>query len=657
MTPTYAEESIAELIGSFKPPAAPSLSEWAEENFVLSPEYAAFPGPIALKNWQREIFNSFSDPLVQEITVMCGTQLVKTLFIQAAIAYVIDQRPGPILVIEPKESDAETFSKERLGPMIRDCEIIHKKVSPEKSRDSSNTTLYKQFKGGTLTLVGAIAPGNLARRSVQYLFCDEVDKYPPSAGKEGDPIGLARERLVSYGSRAKLIQACSPTVDGESRISRAYEESDRRKPWVECPHCGAWQVLKWGQVRWDNSLPEEQRPATARYFCEACEHPWTESQRRAAADRAHFRAEKPFAGRAGFWISHLYSPWERKSLYSMVADFLAAHRSPRELQVFVNSALAELWKIKGEAPDWKRIYDRREEYAIGVAPLRGLLLTAAVDVQFDRLEFEVKAWGPNRENWSIYYEVIQPPRVDTSGNLVRDRAGHPILCTPADPEPWDRLAELIARDWPTAGGAKLPIMACAVDTGYSADKVYYFCRRYPQPAHGPAGSRVHSFRTVVPVKGGHSSFKLLESVSDTDAARKRGGLKIVTIGTPHAKEEFYAALRLESPIEGASFPPSFCHYPHYEVSYFQGLCAETRLINSRGSVEWRKDGRNEPLDLQIYNRAAAALCGMESWSEEDWKALAEHLNVSRPQVEQMRKPAAADPEPAEGWIPRRQWFK
>jgi phage terminase large subunit GpA-like protein len=632
---------LLELNEFFRPPPAVPLSEWAEKYLVLSPDTPR-PGPLRLFGWQRAIFDSFTDPLVEKIVIMCGTQLVKTLFIQAALAYVIAGKPGPILIVAPNDDDARTFSKDKLAPLVRDSEILRGKVFEPKSRDGSNTILHKQFTGGTLTLVGANAPSNLARRSIQYLFCDEVDKYPVSAGSEGDPIDLARERTVTYGSRRKIIEVCSPTIEGHSRIGKSYAESDRQKPYVPCWDCGHHQVLRWGQVRWDNTLSASDKKAQSAYYeCEACSAHWNDAQRWDACEQADWRALGVFIGTRGYWISHLYSPW--KTLSGMVLDFLVANKTPQSLQVFINTTLAEEWKERGETPDWKRLYDRREGYEIGVVPEGGLLLTGAVDVQADRLEFELKAWGPGKENWSVYYEVIQPTRIDSTGK--------PVVCRSSEPEPWMRLAELIEKDWPVAKGGTAAVRALAIDTGFSPERAYEFCRHYPQPAHGPAGSMVHSFRTVFPIKGGHSAVKLIETISDTDAARKRGGLKIVTVGTLAAKQEVYDALRLESPVDGQPFPPGYYHSPSYEAAYFQGLCAETRLVKSTGQIEWRKDGRNEPLDLAVYNRAAAAMCGIDAFTENEWETLKSLVEATR------RPPPEIKAEQArERFIPKQNWF-
>jgi phage terminase large subunit GpA-like protein len=593
------------------PPKRLSLSQWAEQRFVLSREYSSISGLLELYEFQREPFDAFTDPRVQKIVLKVGTQMLKTLLIQAALAYIIAEQPGPTLLLQPKENDAETFSKERLDPMFRDCDL------PVRS----STILFKEFPNGSLTLAGAIAPGNMARRSIQYLFGDEVNKYPVSAGNEGDPISLADKRTMTFGTRAKRILACSPTVP-TGKISREYDASDQRKPWIPCPKCGEFQILTWPQVKWNNKLPKHERAATAHYECEHCGAEWNDGQRYSAVKQVQWRAEAPFRGTAGFWISHLYSPL--KTLGQIVDEYLDTKDDPNESKVFTNTTLAEDYIEKGEAPAWKRLYERREYYPIGVVPEGGLLLTAAVDIQANRFEFEVKAWAPDRQSWSVYYEVIPIP-TDADKNPLPSMA-------------WKRLAELIARTWPTAEGGSMQVMTVSIDTGFNPDPAYRFCARYPQPAHSPTGSRVHSYRTVVPIKGGHSSFKLIEKVSDVDAARKRNGLRIVTVGVSYAKQQIYDRLRLPGPMGEEPYPDGYCHHPDYSQEYFEGLCAETRVAKEKGGFEWRKDGRNEPLDLAVYNELAAVLSGRDIFTAAHWDELARRRRDSAKPAEELPNP-------------------
>jgi phage terminase large subunit GpA-like protein len=294
-----------------------------------------------------------------------------------------------------------------------------------------------------------------------------------------------------------------------------------------------------------------------------------------------------------------------------------------QLQTFINTSLAEVWRQQGEAPDWARLYTRRESYQTGVAPTGALLLTAGVDVQRDRLECEVIAWGRDRESWSIDYRVI---------------AGDPADCS-ADGPWWTRggLHELLKTEWPTESGGRIRIMCMAIDSGDRPAPIYDFGRKHPQPIYGPTGSHCPTYGCVAVVKGTDAADRLITAVSSADVARQvRGGVRIFHVGTYYAKQELYDSLRLE-PIPGdeqepTTYPGGYCHFPSYDQSYFQGLTSEARVVRTTGRVEWVKDPsvRNEPLDCRVYGRVASAICGIDRFRESDWLKLAEH---SRPQAD------------------------
>ena len=186
------------------------------------------------------------------------------------------------MLVMPTERDAEAWSKDRFSPMARDTPCLAGKISDPKSRDGSNKILHKRFPGGHLTIVGANAPSGLASRPIRILLCDEVDRYPFSAGAEGDPVNLAKKRTVTFWNR-KIVLVSTPTIRGLSRIETAYAESDQRQYWVPCPSCGAHQVLVWTQVRWESAAGGhaggEHRPETARYHCVACDAAWSDALR------------------------------------------------------------------------------------------------------------------------------------------------------------------------------------------------------------------------------------------------------------------------------------------------------------------------------------------------------------------------------------------
>jgi phage terminase large subunit GpA-like protein len=200
----------------------------------------------------------------EQVVLMSGAQLGKTSILENFIGYIIDLDPGPVLLVQPREADCKAFSKDRLAPMLRDCGTLRGKVADVRSRDSNNTILHKRFTGGSITMSAASSPAGLAMRSIRYCLLDEVDRYPASAGSEGDPVNLAITRTANFWNR-KIALCSTPTVKGASRIEAAWLESNQQMYWVPCPHCGTHQVLHWASVEWPEGDPEK-----AQYRCEHC---------------------------------------------------------------------------------------------------------------------------------------------------------------------------------------------------------------------------------------------------------------------------------------------------------------------------------------------------------------------------------------------------
>jgi phage terminase large subunit GpA-like protein len=627
------QDLVVDASRAWAPPPKMTVSEWADGYRFLSSESGAAAGKWRTLPFQRDIFDAFCDPSVHTVVVMSATQMVKTVLIENALGYIIDRDPGPTLLMVPRDSDADRFSKIRLGPMIRDTACLRTKVSDVKLARITNTLNYKSFPGGHLTIAASGSPGNLAALPIRFLLCDEIDKYPLSSGSEGDPISLALKRQATFWNR-KTILCCSPTVDGESRIQKAYVGSDRRQYHVSCPACGKPQVLRWAQVKWDNSLAaKEERAGTAHYECERCHAAWNDVERWRAVEHGHWAASAPFGGVAGFHISELYSPW--KKLSEIVVDFLTKKDDPEQLKTFVNTSLAETFVLRGEAPAADSIYGKREFYEQGVAPAGSLFLTLFVDVQQDRLECEIKGWGRDGQSWSVGADVIPG---DTAQQAV-----------------WDTLHAVIQQDYAHANGGKLPLWAVGIDSGYRPQMVYQFCSRYAQPAYGPAGMRLCAVRTVVPTKGGHAWDRAIEGFSAVDAAKKRRGVRILTLGASFLKQAIYDALRLPMPVAGGEFPAGYWHYPNYEYSWFQGLTSESRVVRDNGKPEWVHDKsvRNEPLDLAVGNLAMFHLCRtcIDRFHDSNWQRL-EKLTAGPPEA---TPPPAPRPE-KEPWIDRRDWF-
>ena len=620
-----------------RPPPELTISDWADQNRRLSSEASAEPGQwrTSRAEYQRGIMEAISDAATETVVIMSSSQVGKTEVLNNACGYHIDQDPAPIMVVMPTERDAETWSKDRFSPMARDTRCLQGKIADPRSRDGTNKILHKRFPGGHLTIVGANAPSGLASRPIRLLLCDEVDRYPFSAGAEGDPVNLARKRTVTFWNR-KIVLVSTPTNKGASRIETAFEESDQRRFWVPCPGCGTEQVLTWPQVKWDKATDGSHRPETAHYHCAHCDAPWRDETRWAAVTKGRWIAQEPFAGIAGFHLNEIYSPWVR--LETMVKSFLSARAGGDELmKTFINTSLGETWMESGEAPDWQRLQGLKEDWSAGRVPAGGLFLTAGADVQKDRIEVDVWAWGRGLQSWLIDHIVIDGG--------------------PGDQGCWQKLSDLLGRSWLHVSGTPMTIARLAVDTGYETAAVYAWARQV-------------GFGQVAPVKGleGFNRSSPVTGPTFVDATiagkRLRRGARLWSVATSTFKTETYRFLRLEPPegssqAGGGAFPPGFIHLPGWTDSeWLKQLTAEQLVTvrNKRGfsKLEWQKlRERNEALDCRVYARAAAWIAGADRWSEARWADLEAQVMGDGTSDAEQETPAAGSLRPVRRPVQRR----
>ena len=334
------------------PPPKLSISQWADNYRQLSSESSAEAGKWSTRRaeYQRGMMDAVSDPNVETVVLMTAAQIGKTELINNVVGFHIHQDPAPMLVVQPTLEMAQTWSKDRLAPAIRDTPVLSSKIANPRSRDSGNTTLHKVFAGGHVTACGANSPSSLASRPCRIILCDEIDRYPISAGTEGDPVALARKRSATFWNR-KIIMVSTPTEKGASRIERAFEHSDQRKYFVPCPDCGERQNLKWSNVQWTDG-----KASTAEYCCEHCGSLWGDAKRFQAIRYGQWKATAEGDGKtAGFHLSALYSPWT--PLEDIVTDFLQSKRDPMRLKAWVNTTLGECYEEEGERIDEYDLFD------------------------------------------------------------------------------------------------------------------------------------------------------------------------------------------------------------------------------------------------------------------------------------------------------------
>jgi terminase, large subunit len=601
---------IAGAMEQWRPPPRRSLSEWADENFYLSPESSAEVGRWKTIAYQREPMDCITDPRVRQVTMKKSARVGFTkACLNAAIGYFMHQRPSTIMVVQPTEKDAKGFSKEEIAPMLRDVPVLSQIVFEDSEEEtgpkgSGNTILHKKFPGGVFSIAGANSGAGFRRISRRAIFLDEIDAYPLSAGQDGDPVKLAIKRGEYYHDRI-VVGGSTPLLEGTSRISQLFLEGDQRYYYVPCPECGHMDHLAFDKrgdgesesttkptpghvMDWQEGKPEEAYFICSKNGC-VIEH----RHKRSMIERGEWRASKPFEGHASFHIWTAYSLSPNATWGHIAKEYEEARKAgPEQERTFVNTTLGETWKEKGEAPDWQRLYLRRELYPTGTVPAGPSFLTCGIDVQKDRFIYEIVGWKAGKESWSVDAGVIP--------------------CDTGRDDSYLKLDELISRTFETPAGP-VRLLMTAIDSGYNSQQVYYWARRH--------------VGRVIAVKGTDHATAMWGVPTDVDVhhngVRITRGCKVWPVGSSIAKTELYGWLRIDPPTDGGAFPKGFCHFPQYGEDYFKQLTAEhlVKVINKRTflpKLEWHliKGRENHWLDCRVYARVAAGVAGLDRLKEE-----------------------------------------
>ena len=577
-------QAIARPINSLKPPEKLTVSEWADKHRRLSSESSAEPGPWRTKKtpYLKAPMDAFNDTRVRHIVMVAASQVGKSEALNNIIAFIIDQDPGSILLIEPTNGDAKEYSKLRIAPMIRDTPRLKKKVAQTLRGDTGNTIMQKSYPGGIITMCGSTEAHALASKPIRYVLGDERDRWAVEAGKEGDPWLLAMARQTTFYN-AKSYECSTPTVKGYSPIEKAFNSGTQERWCSKCPQCGEYHNIRWQDIRYKFETVEVNHETTyivkeVYYVCPECGGISYEHEMKRAD--AQWIADNPEAianGTRSFWLNAFCSPWV--SWESIVTKYLEARNDTNKLKVVYNTLFGELWEDRGGLADEDDYLARREEYKAEL-PDGVLVLTAGVDVQDDRLEYEVVGWGLRKENWGI-------------------RRGQ-LMGKPDDPSLWERLDDILQHQYSFADGKTLRISNTFVDDGghYTMNTRMECAKRQSKSVFDCKGFWGMGRQYVSPPKKENILIQ----------GRYVGQCWQYQLGVDAGKQMIMDALRIQSP------GPRYCHFPvneecGYNHTFFVGLLSERLVYKEHRQQPWVWDvipghERNEPLDCRNYALAA-----------------------------------------------------
>ncbi|TWD54534.1 phage terminase large subunit GpA-like protein [Agrobacterium vitis] len=611
----------AAVIKAAEPEEELTVSQWADRYRKVSAESGSpFPG-----DWSTDRVPYLREPLdclhedhpARRVTLKFSAQTGKSEVGVCWFGYIVDRAPAPILTILPTLDEAVKYNRVKLQPTIDASPKIRHRVKAENSRDEgASTSSFKRFSNGFNQITTATSSKGLQMISVKYLIMDEVSGYPADTDGRGSPVDQARARQKAFGENSKELVVSTPGEVGTCRISLEYDAGDQRRLYMPCSQCGTFQQWPFEKMRGpaagssrphfvcDNGCVVEQIDREAMLAAHRWVPTWVEEggepvpQLIAPEDIDHW-AIPPCTGR----VRDKQPSWAHWAAWSPFEPWAAiwqrsveAFGDPAKLKVFTQQDLGEAYEAKSDTPDWEKLLACRTNYKRGVVPYPACVLYGFFDVQGNRFEWGLYAFGPGFQAWPVDRGVI-------SHDYTSDEA-------------WEAIDAITSRTWPTENGNELVVKQWGMDTGAYTQTLY---------------DRVSRRSQLLACKGEKNKQAAPLKLTRADLKDERGNviagrrINLALIGNFDLKFAVYDGLR--SLVEGqkpdGTWKNNTLHLPEwFGEDELKQLTAEvlvdTRtetnrngkraaLIRPGDAREWRKrfGWANEGLDIAVGCRALA----------------------------------------------------
>jgi phage terminase large subunit GpA-like protein len=590
MQPLHLEPRI---LARLRPAEELTVSQWADKHRILDPRFSAEPGAWRTDRapYAREWMDSASCEWVRRVAVVASTQVGKTEALNNVLGYLIAQHPSPVMFVAPRDPDVRTAYARRIMPMIESSPVLRAELTSRKRDAKANEIAFRR---SVVYLRGAHSPAELASVSARAVLGDELDKWPRWSGREANPLALVESRVQTFLASSLIFSSSTPTTRA-GLIQQEFEDGDRRRFFVPCPHCGELDVLKWGNLHWDRERVKTSRDMrTVReswFACVACGARIDEAKKSEmlaggvwvpeGRDAKAWRDADGAADRTSFRSYHIwaaYSPWLPWN--RIVETFLRAQeRGPAEMQNFVNQWLAEVWEERVGSIANETVaasIDTRDQHEV---PIDGLVLIGAVDVQVDRLEWVLSAYGNDEESW-----VVAAGKATT----------------------WEELDDVFFRN--AYGPRQLTTRCVVIDSRYRRDEVLDWVRK-----NQPVARMIAGVERADPIP---FATRRIDRHPKTGAILPNA-LTIWTVNVALFKD--LIAERLERAVKAPGERRGRIHLPkNLAPEWLAQIDAEHKIAERSGKrvvQRWvlrPNRQRNEAWDLLVYLAAAARLVRVDT---------------------------------------------
>jgi terminase, large subunit len=555
-----------------------------------------------------KIMDTFGAPWVREVW-FCGVeQSGKTNTMLNCMAWAIDCDPGNIYYLMPTEDTGAKITGGKIKPMLAKSPRLSRLVSDRQ--DDTSLSRIKLLNGVTIFPAHANSATAMATWAAKFCFGDEVDKYPPMAGKEADPITLIKKRNRTYKGRYKRFFSSTPAGmyihQGMQDCHQVYEYRER------CPDCGQHIRMEADNlVMPPDPTPEMIELEGCEYACNECGSLWDEAARITAIKTGGWFVTKGGNLSRPEKVGFHHRAWDCLDigLTEIAVAYLKGKSGPMADRV--------AWANGYEAIDYKHERkDRAEDYILrlvdqtlprAVVPRDTSCLMMIADTQRKGFFYQIIAYGFGQD---------LPVKVIDHGYVER----------------FDGLANIANREWCDADDRPHRIAAAWIDSGggtsdnnpkHSRTKeVYAFCKLNPV------------FR---PLKGRQRQTQpwnstLLEFFPSKKGSKIpiRGGLILYTINVTLYKDELATKLQVEPGDPGA-----ITLHAEMGMDYAQQMCAEFR--DDRGYWQCPRGKDNHHWDISVYALAAADIAGIRKMKQTDPSAVHQRPQAPKQRQEQPKR--------------------
>lgn len=609
---------LNKIFESLRPPKRISTREWADTYRYFGEEEGATKGKyevskIPYLTWPNSPLDALDDPKVYEVVGQKSAQVAWTTGVMGNyIGSRISFNPATILGLFPKDEASVQWVREKFEPMIRATPILSEKIKLN-SRKENSTMQFKKFPGGFIKVAGSNSPSSVKSAPIAIIFIEEPDDCNMNLRSQGDSITLAKERVKSFNlNQIKFIIGGTPTVKGISTVEREMQLSDQRYGMVPCNECGEFNPLSFEHF----FIPEieglshpifgNKSPDDAYYTCPSCGATWDfyQKNKNLKDDRCHWLATAKFNGIAGFYINELYSVFEGANFKTLAEKkLIALHEynmgKPEKLIAYINSSEGMPYEYVGDTATADDLKEHGLDYDLGTVPDGGLILTAGVDVQEDRLEMIVRAWGRDDQSWLV-------DRQKFYGNI--SDAKSPV---------WNELSTALDHQYECANGRFVMIERMSIDSGYLSENVYKFVRAHKRTLAIKGSSTDFGTREIFAVpRKIDTRHKVKRTKSD------KYGVQSYQVGTQRAKTQISDWLSLSGRPTAVFFWPQSTDDVNLD-DYLTELTNEVYAPDRSGRMLWQvKSGaRVEALDCEVYALHAARSLNIHRKTHAEWQRL------------------------------------